>query len=77
MSILKVKIFNGNDISEIENVVNDFIKDKFVITIQQCTFIDKRTTLIITVLYDDSFNCGYVKTKLDKEILSKINSVEN
>ncbi|WP_055666945.1 hypothetical protein [Desnuesiella massiliensis] len=75
MSTLKIKIFNGNDISEIESAVNEFIIDKFVISIQQCTFIDKRTTLIITVLYDDTFNCGYVKSKLDKEILNKINSV--
>lgn len=77
MNTLKIKIFNGNDISEIETEVNEFIKDKFVVSIQQCTFIDKRTTLIITVLYDDTFNCGYVKSKLDKEILNKINSVEN
>jgi hypothetical protein len=77
---LKVKIFCSCDLGKLEKDINDYIKDKYVISINPChTKIYQHQTkteipyLTITVLYDDSFSNGYVKFPSEQEILNNIN----
>ncbi|MDD7793363.1 hypothetical protein [Clostridium sp. 'White wine YQ'] len=58
---MKIKIFSGDNFRKLEDEVNNFIKDKYVLNIQHSSVVTKRTYLIITILYDDTFNCSYVK----------------
>ena len=64
VNTLRIKIFSGDNFHKLENEINNFIKDKYVINIQHSSEVTTKTYLIITILYDDTFNCSYVKLHL-------------
>ena len=47
---VKVKIFNSNDISELETCINDFIKNKLVIDVK---LVAHRYSCTAMILYKD------------------------
>ena len=65
---MKVKIFNGKNFRELEDRINNFIKDKRVISINsETTFCETRgliwSVLIVIILYEEIDHCGYLDAK--------------
>lgn len=62
---MKIKIFSGNCIAEVEKKVNRFIDDKHVVGIKQSVCCDeckenkKVDRIIITVMYYDYYHNSY------------------
>jgi hypothetical protein len=77
VSALKVKVFCSCHLRALERAVNEFIKDKCVISIKQSQVKGRVLYMTITILYDDTFDGGYVKFKLDEEIQKGIDSMKN
>ena len=65
---MKVKIFNGKNFRELEDRINNFIKDKRVISINsETTFCETLgliwSVLIVIILYEEIDHCGYLDAK--------------
>lgn len=66
---MKIKIFTGCNPKKIERCINRFIEDKCVLKVLQTeSFNDCIWSITITIMYDDLYNCEYLKCKFKKTL---------